>query len=200
LRSDEALELMAQALGQSPESPDTAVMTVSPSEGLFGVDRLAVLKSPTYASYVRGNARLGESDANRIDLHELATNEGLEAARSKVGAVIAVQLAHVLHLREEDINPTRPLGEVGLDSLMALELVMNLERCFGINIPLSGSSGSMTISEIADEIIAHVGLDREEAVVEKLAGQHHGEVDPAQREALKSMLAEDVLVPKRLLS
>ena len=191
---------MAQALEQSPESPDTAVMTVSPSEGSFGVDRLAVLKSPTYASYVRGSARLGESDATRIDLHELATNEGLEAARSKVGAVISVQLAHVLHLREEDINPTRPLGEVGLDSLMALELVMNLEKCFGINIPLSGSSGSMTISEIADEIIAHVGLDREEAVVEKLAGQHHGEFGPVQREALKGMLAEDVHLPKRLLS
>ena len=67
---------------------------------------------------------------------------------------------------------------------MALELVMNLEKCFGINIPLSGSSGSMTISEIADQIIAHAGLDREEAIVEKIAGQYRGEVGPAQREAL----------------
>jgi phthiocerol/phenolphthiocerol synthesis type-I polyketide synthase C len=199
LRAHEALELMAQALEQSPANPDTAVMTISPSEGAFGVDRLAVLKSPTYASYVRGSARLGESDATRIDLHELATNEGLEAARHKIGDVISVQLAHVLHLREEDISRTRPLGEVGLDSLMALELVMNLEKCFGINIPLSGSSGSMTISEITDQIIAHVGLDRDEAIVEKLAGQHHGEVGEAQREALRGMLTEHAL-PKRLLS
>jgi acyl carrier protein len=114
--------------------------------------------------------------------------------------VISSQLAHVLHLREEDISHVRPLGEIGLDSLMALELVMNLEECFGIHIPLSGSSGAMTISDIADEIMAHVGLDREEAVVGKLAEQHHGEIDSAQLETLKGMMTEEVHAPKRLLS
>ena len=28
-------------------------MTISPSDGLFSADRLAVLKSPTYVSFVR---------------------------------------------------------------------------------------------------------------------------------------------------
>ena len=60
---------------------------------------------------------------------------------------------------------------------MALELVMNLEECFGIDIPLAGSSGGMTIADIADEIIAHVELDRDrdDGVIATLAEQHHGE-------------------------
>jgi acyl carrier protein len=39
--------------------------------------------------------------------------------------MIVTQLAHVLRSREEDISRVRPLGEIGLDSLMALDLVMN---------------------------------------------------------------------------
>jgi phthiocerol/phenolphthiocerol synthesis type-I polyketide synthase C len=202
MRAREALELMAQALEQPSDIPDTAVMTISPNEGSFNSERLAVLRSPTYAAYLSGGHRSGESGAESIDLHALAASDGVEAARRKVADVISSQLAHVLHLREEDINHVRPLGEIGLDSLMALELVMNLEKCFGIHIPLSGSSGGMTIADIADEIIAHVGLgrDREDAVVATLAEQHHGEVDVVQLETLKGMMNEEARTSKRLLS
>jgi acyl carrier protein len=203
MRAREALELMAQALEQPADMPDTAVMTVSPNEGSFGAERLTVLRSPTYANYLSATSRTGEGDGESIDLHALAASEGVEAARRKVGDVITAQLAHVLHLREEDISHVRPLGEIGLDSLMALELVMNLEGCFGIHIPLSGSSGGMTISDITDEIIAHVGLgrDRDDAMVATLAEQHHqGEIDPAHIETLKGMMNEEGRTAKRLLS
>lgn len=202
MKAREALELLAQALEQPSDIADTAVMTVSPSDSSFGADRLAVLRSPTYAAYLSASHRAGESEGESIDLHALAASEGVEAARRKVADVISAQLAHVLHLREEDISHVRPLGEIGLDSLMALELVMNLEECFGIHIPLSGSSGGMTIADIADEITAHVGLgrDRDDAVVATLAEQHHGDVDPAQLEKLKGMMTEEARTPKRLLS
>ena len=96
----------------------------------------------------------------------------------------------------------RPLGEIGLDSLMALELVMNLEEAFGIQIPMSGSSGAMTIADIADEIIAHAGLDRDrdDTVVATLAKQHHTDIDAGQLEALKSIKTEETRTSKRLLS
>ena len=110
-------------------------------------------------------------------------------------------------LREEDISTIRPLGEIGLDSLMAVELVMNLEQVFGIQVPLAGSSGGMTINDIADQIIAHVGLDRdreaaaEEAKVATMADQHHGkELEASQIEALKDIMKnEDTRAAKRLM-
>ena len=101
----------------------------------------------------------------------------------------------------------RPLGEIGLDSLMAVELVMNLEQVFGIQVPLAGSSGGMTINDIADQIIAHVGLDRdreaaaEEAKVATMADQHHGkELEAGEIEALKGIMKnEDNRAAKRLM-
>ncbi len=200
LRAREALQLMAEALEQASGNKESTVMTISPNDGSFGGNRLPVLRSPTYASFINQESRDGE--AARVDLHALAASEGIDAARRKVTDIIAGQLAHVLHSREEDISRTRPLGELGLDSLMALELVMNLEECFGIRIPLVGASGSMTVASIGDEIISHLRLegDSDKAVATTLAEQHQTSVEAGQIEALKEFMNEEVQKPRRLLS
>ena len=201
MRAREALALMEQALEQ-PVIAETAVMTISPNEGSFNSERLAVLRSPTYEAFISAGHGVSEGHAESIDLHALAAQDGVEAARHKVVEVISSQLAQVLHLREEDISQVRSVGEIGLNSLMALELVMNLEERFGIKIPLIGVSGGLTIAAIADQIIAHVGLDRdrEDAMVASLAEQHHAGVEPAQLEALKGIMTEEARASKRLLS
>ena len=202
MRAREALALMEQALERSTTEVGTSVITISPNQGAFSSEQLAVLRSPTYEAFVSAARRPGESEAESVDLFALAAEHGVEAARQKAADVISAQLSHVLHLREEDISKVRPLGEVGLDSLMALELVMKLEEFFGIQLPMTGASGGMTIADIADQIIAHVGLDhdREDVVVEALAGQHHTAIEPAQLEEMKGILKKQERAPKRLLS
>jgi acyl carrier protein len=199
LRAREGLDLLAQALA---ESPDLAVMTISPNDGSFASDRLPVLRSPTYAYMVSQSQSAGESDAGRIDLPALIQSDGIEAARGRVTDVIVAQLARVLHSREEDISRTRPLAEIGLDSLMALELVLNLEESFGIHVSLSGSAGGLTVSSVAEEIIAHVNAEvgKEEAIVTTLAEQHAESVEAGQVEALKEMMTTDGQKAKRLLN
>jgi acyl transferase domain-containing protein/NADPH:quinone reductase-like Zn-dependent oxidoreductase/NAD(P)-dependent dehydrogenase (short-subunit alcohol dehydrogenase family) len=199
LAAREALELMARAIGQSGESP---VMVISPNNGAIASDRLVTLRSPTYAGFVSRNQKVGETAGTRVDLQALAASAGAEAVRRKVADVICAQLSHVLHLREDDINHVRPLGEIGLDSLMAVELVMNLEECFGIQIPLGSSSGAKSIVELADEIVAYVGIDRDEHALKAntVAEQHIASLDAGQRQALKEIVAGDALSAKRLSS
>jgi acyl carrier protein len=202
MKAREALDLMAQALQQPSGAVDLAVMTISPSEGSFSVDRLPVLRSPTYAAMVRQDRDHGKSEAGRIDLRALARTEGVDVLRRKVADVIVTQLARVLHSREEDISRVRTLGEIGLDSLMAIELVMNLEECFGFHFSLAGSAGQLTIPGVVDEILGQidVGHSADDAALTTLAEQHMPKVEAAQVQAFKGMMNDETAKAKRLLS
>jgi phthiocerol/phenolphthiocerol synthesis type-I polyketide synthase C len=175
LRAREALELMHHALAYNPLHPDAAVMTISPNDGGFSSDLLPVLKSPTYARLTR-EGRAQDAGAVQIDVKALLKAEGPDVARQKISDVIVTQLARVLHAPEEDISRTRPLADIGLDSLMALELVSGLEQTFGIDVPLSTSAGSLTVVGIADAIISDATGNQEgtegDAAVAKFAESH----------------------------
>jgi acyl transferase domain-containing protein/NADPH:quinone reductase-like Zn-dependent oxidoreductase/acyl carrier protein/NADP-dependent 3-hydroxy acid dehydrogenase YdfG/SAM-dependent methyltransferase len=202
MRAREALDLMAQALQQPAGAADLAVMTISPNEGSFSAERLPVLRSPTYAAMVRTDRDHGKSEAGRIDLRALARTENTDVLRRKVADVIVAQLARVLHSREEDISRVRTLGEIGLDSLMAIELVMNLEDCFGFHFSLAGSAGTLTIPGVVDEILGQidVGHSADEAALTTLAEQHMPKVEPGQIQAFKGMMTDEAQKAKRLLS
>lgn len=190
MRAREALDLMAEALARADVSVAKAAISISATDGSAGLGRLAVLGSPTYEEYV-GGRRAREGEGSVVDLHAIAAKDGVEAARRKATEVIASEVAHVLQMREEDVSRVRPLGEIGLDSLMAMELVLNLEQRFGIRAPLSGASGGMTISDIADQVVASAGLDRERGggLVAALAGRHHEAAATEDVQALEELIA-----------
>ncbi|MGN6463835.1 MAG: type I polyketide synthase, partial [Pseudolabrys sp.] len=173
LRARDALDLLAQALALPGKAAAIAAMTISPNDGNFSKERLPVLRSPTYVSFVRGETTT-DGAGDTIDLRALLEQEPAEAVRRKVSDVVVRNLAKVLHSRPEDISRVRPLGEIGLDSLMTLELVMDLEGAFGFNISLVNSVGTLTVSALADEIVAQVALDqrREETNLSDMAGRH----------------------------
>jgi len=179
MRARDALELMARALDQ-PATVNLAVMTVSPIEGIFTVDRLPVLGSPTYANMVRGDQTDSGRLSHNIDLYELARTEGLESVQRTLTDIIVTQLAHILHAREEDIPRVRPLSEIGVDSLMAVEVAMNLEEAIGIHMSLTSTIGNLTVSGVASELIAQLELERDDAVIKSLAERHVGSLDPDQ--------------------
>jgi len=190
MRAAEALDLMAQALGL-PLSPEFAVITISATEGIFTADRLQVLKSPTYANLIHGD-QIGESAAGGLDLHAIAKTQGIEAARRALTGVIVAQLARVLHAREEEISRIRPVGEIGLDSLMALEFAMNLEEIFGIHVTLTNSVGMLTVAGLANEIINQLDLEptQESNMVKSLAERHFEHVEPRQLAALTELVGD----------
>lgn len=200
MRARDALNLLEQALALDARSPDAAVMTISPNDGNFDSNRLAVLRSPTYAALTR-HAQPAESEGALIDLKALLQSEGMDVARRKVGDIISSQLARVLHAREEDISRVRPLGEMGLDSLMALELVQNLEGTFGTQIALSSSAGALTVLDVVEAVLANVdaNLDRKEATLSKFVEQHLEKAPVKDYEIVRNIVEGD-RKSKRLLS
>jgi len=175
----EALDLLGQALAY-PGAPELAVMTISPNDGGFSRTRLPVLRSPTYAAFV-GDGGASDAASEALDIQALVRAGKTDAVRTAVADLAIRELAHVLHARPEDISRVRPLGDIGLDSLMSLEFVMNLEKALGIGISVAGAVGSLTIPALADEIVAqlHLGRDREDTAVADFVERHVATLEPA---------------------
>jgi acyl carrier protein len=200
----EALDLMAEALEQSGNAPHLGTITIASNEWTLAGDKLRVLRSPSYAAVVRDDAAHGDSAVNTLDLRSLVAAEDSEVVRRKVADRIVTELARVLHSREDDISRVRPLAEIGVDSLMALELNMNLKDSFGVEVPLGNSASGMTVTGLAEELIAQVNLDAsrgEDAVAYTVAERHiAGKIEPEDVEALKYAQRADAQKARRLLS
>ncbi|MCF0070839.1 phosphopantetheine-binding protein [Dyadobacter sp. CY261] len=71
-----------------------------------------------------------------------------------------VQYLNLLDINPEDIKDNEPLfgGELGLDSIDSLELVVLLEREYGIKInnPAEGRKILVDVNHMAEYILAHV--------------------------------------------
>ena len=158
MRARDALDMLARALAESREATDPAVMVISPSAGRFRKEFAAVLRSPTYKDFV---SQQSGDEVSAIDLRALLINEDIEVVRRKVLKIVVDQLAKVLHARPEEISRVRPLRELGLDSLMTLELAMDLESSVGIDFSVARSVGSLTVPNLVDEIIAQVSSARD---------------------------------------
>ena len=188
MKSQDALDLLGQAMRRFRDDPEQAFVTIVPSDGVFALDRLPVLSSPTYASWVR--KRSSSADAGALDLRSLLQEKDVEEVRELVAAAVVTQVARVLRAREESVQRTRLLAEMGLDSLMALELGLNLEKTFGIEIPLTVSAADLTITKLADRIIAQAGGRSEpEDRAGALVAPHLQDVRPEQIDALEAMMA-----------
>ena len=190
MRARDALDLMARALEQPPAT-GLAVMTISPTEGIFTADRLPVLTSPTYANMVRGDQAEPGRLAHNVDLYEVARTEGLEAVQRTLTDIIVVQLAHILHAREEDIPRVRPLAEIGVDSLMAIEVAMNIEETIGIHMSLTSTIGNLTVGGLANELIAQLELGRSDDDVAKSLVERHTEAASAEQVAILDEIASE---------
>ncbi len=70
-------------------------------------------------------------------------------------AYLRRRLAEIMDCPESDITLDIPLENLGLDSMMAFELIHDLEKNLGLKIPMERFLGGITLSEIADHAMRH---------------------------------------------
>lgn len=67
--------------------------------------------------------------------------------------MVKKEIGQILRLPSEKIEDKRPIYEMGLDSLMAVEVVLALESCFGIRLPAMELNQTTTITKLAERLI-----------------------------------------------
>jgi len=142
-------------------------------------------QSPRFREVARKGSRDSEvNDGAELQrwLRELPLAE-LQAA---VADLLKAEVGEILRLAPEKIDPKKSLYELGLDSLMAVELITAVDQRFGINLPVMAISEGPTIARIADRLIlqltggeaaADAGDATVAAQVRVLAEQHGGTID-----------------------
>jgi long-chain acyl-CoA synthetase len=70
--------------------------------------------------------------------------------RQVLGQYVQEQLCHILHLHQHDLDPYRPLNELGLNSITAMELTSTLADALGVKFSATLIWNHPTIAELAD--------------------------------------------------
>ncbi|MEA2857633.1 MAG: phthiocerol/phenolphthiocerol synthesis type-I polyketide synthase [Methylobacteriaceae bacterium] len=176
IKARAALDKMGEILAGPSSALEDGVVFIAPMNWGKARDFLPSLRSPTFAGLARGQDAAEASERGVIDVRGIIAAEGRDAARRRVCDVIVEELARILRLPQEDVPRAKPLAEIGLDSLMGVELAISIEERFALQGSLTASATGLTISELGDQIIG-MSEDAEIAAataVQGVAERHFG--------------------------
>jgi acyl transferase domain-containing protein/NADPH:quinone reductase-like Zn-dependent oxidoreductase/NADP-dependent 3-hydroxy acid dehydrogenase YdfG/acyl carrier protein len=164
--------------------------------GGTGADRLNLLKSAAFADLAHpgGEARATHAD----DLGSTLRGKSRDEATEIVTGVLRREVAEILRMAEGKVDLTRPLADLGLDSLMALELHMALESAIGVQIAVVGA-GDRSLRDMAANIVEQLDQSEEkaepvpaenmQATIIRLANVHTKmELSPEQASEIEAMV------------
>ncbi|MEG0139698.1 MAG: SDR family NAD(P)-dependent oxidoreductase [Comamonas sp.] len=138
-------------LGQALRSDHAIVMPAD-----FDWNVLArLLPSSTGSRFTMLN-RLREENSSGVDTTDigalLASKTPHEAA-AIVSEMVTQEVAQVLCIPAAGIKPQASLHDLGMDSLMAVELALGLEQRFGIQLPVMMLNDSPSVSNVTARIV-----------------------------------------------
>lgn len=136
----------------------------------------------------QGGGNLGSDTPRLQELVGQSSSVGGSAAGSARASILALppserlaamvadltgQLAEVLRLPPESISPSTSLHDLGLDSLIAIETVIRIERHLGISLPQGAITADATVEDLAAKLLQILG----KVPAKKLGDQAVSEAD-----------------------
>jgi acyl carrier protein len=97
-----------------------------------------------------------------------------EAAMALLKTLVAEEAATILRLPAGGIDPLRPLSEMGMDSLMAVELRLALESRLRVDLPLMSLAEGTSVASIAERLAGAVSKAPNDGELVALVTRHEG--------------------------
>ncbi len=112
------------------------------------------------------------SNENYSDIEMLLEELTDEELKETFINMLKKELSQILLIAEDKIDPDSSMYDIGMDSLMGVELMVAIESRFQIQIPIMSLSDSPTLSKLTDRIIAQLrGEDVEESSTQDIQSQ-----------------------------
>lgn len=164
---------------------------------------LPAARAPKFSELAR-EAQAARQDAPGASVREELLQLPAEALAPALVELVRAELAHILRTAGDRIAPGTPLAELGMDSLMAVELATAIEARLGVPLSALALGEAPTVERIAARLArqlrpdsnaetapltASSGADAEvEAAVRVLAARHASELSSEEVRALREEL------------
>jgi NADPH:quinone reductase-like Zn-dependent oxidoreductase/NAD(P)-dependent dehydrogenase (short-subunit alcohol dehydrogenase family)/acyl carrier protein len=135
---------------------------------------LPILASPLFLE-ARTSGSTSSSDES---LNEQIAHLDPDAALALLKAVIAEEAATILRLPASGLDPLRPLSEMGMDSLMAVELRLALESRLRVDLPLVSLVEGTSVASIAGRLATAISTGPKDGDLIALVARHEGMDEP----------------------
>ncbi|PRF36381.1 type I polyketide synthase [Burkholderia multivorans] len=110
-------------------------------------------QTPKFAWVARDAATSHQDEDGGNDVAELLATLSDEELHPAVVDMIKHEVSEILRVPADKIDPDRSVYDMGLDSLMGVELVVALESRFGVRLPVMALSESPTMTKLATRLI-----------------------------------------------
>jgi acyl transferase domain-containing protein/NADPH:quinone reductase-like Zn-dependent oxidoreductase/acyl carrier protein len=104
--------------------------------------------------------------------------------------LLRTETSRVLKLAPEKIGANQAFGQMGIDSLMALELIRRVNAALGLALPATAVFNYPTLTVLAAQILKRLGMDASAAVPSEPVAEerHHGGEALSEDEALRALM------------
>lgn len=185
MRAREALDLLAAAMAE-PGTRDAAVLTLAPIDWGLAAAGLPILKTPLFRD-IR-EAREPPVAADALDLDSTVPALDDTAALALIARHLKAEMGAILRLAPEDIDAQRSLADLGMDSLMAMELRLAVRRKLGIELPITAIADGLSIDAVGRKVLARIRARTTGGVQQDLAARHAAELPDDGR--LQTLIVE----------
>jgi len=123
------------------------------------------------------------------DMRMLLRDKTKEEAHDLVCTILMSEVAQVLGMPMERIVQTSSLQSLGMDSLMAVELVVGLEERFGVRIPALTLQDAPNLKTVALRILERLTKEEAPSQAQELARQHGVELSSADMNTIENKMS-----------
>jgi NADPH:quinone reductase-like Zn-dependent oxidoreductase/acyl carrier protein len=142
----DALDLACDSEGRLT----TATLAIARIDWAMARRELVVTRAPSFAGVVpAAGARQSTSTAATLEKLKLMS---IDQASESLLEVVVEEIARVLRLPAKEIDRHRPLAEIGMDSLMMLELRSTVEDTLQVDLPIMSLANGITPADVARRI------------------------------------------------
>ncbi len=151
-----------------------------------GLKRLnpATASSPTYAKMVNKEKKADSASGDAYSFRPKVIAAPPPERLPLVADYICEQVAQVFGTTAAQIDRETPLTQIGLDSLMAIELMNRLESNLGINLPMGQFLQGPNINELATPVL--------ELILQKAGEDSLGESETSESSGMPAVMQSEV--------